>query len=169
MFKSFIRAIKKLLGFPLPPREEQVNEKLITMREERDCAVAAVATACAVSYEAAHKAIWHWNLPFFLESPLLSNPLNVVRAVRKLGFNADDKARISALLKGELPAGKTICLMHDHDSPFLAQHWVVYMGRDGERYLFHWGQYQTLRVLPQDELVNMLTAGWPNCIIEVTR
>lgn len=168
MFKGLIKALKRLLGFPQPPREEQVGEALVTMREERDCAVAAVATACGVSYEEAHKALWHWNLPFFLESPLLSNPLNVTRAIRKLGFEANDKATISSLLRGELPRG-TVCLMHDPSNPLWAQHWVVFLERtSNHRFIFHWGQTQTTKILERDELVIMLTAGWPNCIIHIT-
>lgn len=171
--KTLWRLIKRLLGFPMPPNDEQKTEKLITMREKRDCAVAAVATACGVSYEAAHRALNHWDLPFFLESPLLSNPLNILRAVRSLGFEPDDKARISELLRNELTPGRVICLVHNPDGAVkgtLQQHWVVYMGRtihpDGD-YLFHWGAGQTLKTLRQQEIIDMLTAGWPNCIILV--
>lgn len=171
--KTLWRLIKRLLGFPMPPNDEQKTEKLITMREKRGCAVAAVATACDVSYEAAHRALKHWDLPFFLESPLLSNPLNILRAVLSLGFEPDDKAKISELLRGELPPGKAICLVHNPDGAVkgtLQQHWVVYMGRDVHLdggYLFHWGASQTLKVLRQQEIIDMLTAGWPNCIILV--
>jgi hypothetical protein len=171
MIKALWLAIKRLLGFPMPPSDEQKTEQLITMREKRDCAVAAVATACRVTYEAAHKALCHWDLPFFLESPLLSNPLNMLRALRDLGFDPDEKSKISELLRSELPPGKTICLVHNPDGAIkgtLQQHWVVYMGRsiypDGE-YLFHWGQDQTLKAFRQQEVIDMLTAGWPNCVI----
>lgn len=60
--KTLWRLIKRLLGFPMPPNDEQKAERLITMREKRDCAVAAVATACGVSYEAAHRALKHWEV-----------------------------------------------------------------------------------------------------------
>lgn len=171
MFKNLLKLIKRILGFPPEPTEEQKTEKLVTMREERDCHNAAVATACGVTYEKASKALFHWNLFGPLESPLMSNPLNVCRGIRKLGFNAYDKIKISQILRGELPPGKVICLMHDSSgmiSGILNQHWVVWFGMKNGKHLFHWGQCQTLRSYSEQETVDMLTSGWPNCVILVS-
>lgn len=171
--KTLWRLIKRLLGFPMPPNDEQKTEKLITMREKRDCAVAAVATVCGVSYEAAHRALNHWDLPFFLESPLLSNPLNILRAVRSLGFEPDDKARISELLRNELIPGKVICLVHNPDGAVkgtLQQHWVVWMGKDSnDTHYLHWGQTQDLIAKTKKELIDLVTLGTPNCVFEVRK
>jgi hypothetical protein len=168
VLKSLWRSIKRLLGFPEPANEEQQTEILITQREDRDCAVAAVATACGVTYEKAYKALWHWNLPFFLESPIFANPLNVTRAIKALGFQVNEKLKISELLKGELPPGKVICLMHNPAGAIagtLQQHIVVWFGKDeGDMHLFHWGQKQSLRSYSEQETVNMLTVGWPNAL-----
>lgn len=176
VFKNIWKLIKRALGFPPAPTAEQVNEVLITMREERDCHVPAVAVACGaalgrrVTYEEASKALWHWNLPLFLESPLLSNPLNLQRGIEKLGCKAKS-VKISELLKGELPPSKVICLVHNPAGAIhgtLQSHWVVYMGQEeNNQYLFHWGIKQSLRTLNQTDLVDMLTSGWPNCLILV--
>lgn len=172
MLKNLLKLIKRILGFPPEPTEEQKTEKLITMREDRDCHNAAVATACCVTYEQASKALFHWNLFGPLESPLISNPLNVCRGIRKLGFKTDDKIRISQLLKAELPPGKVICLMHVTDSNIagiINQHWVVWFGKDfNGNHLFHWGECQELRAYPENKVIDMLTSGWPNCIILVS-
>ena len=165
--------IKRLFGYPTPPRPEQVGEKLVTMREPRDCAVAALATACEISYEAAHKALFHSDLPFFLESPLMSNPKWLRAAIERAGFKADDTAKITQLINGDLPSGKTICLVHNPVNAIFAtlqSHWVVFMGiNQNNEYMFHWGQKQDLRCIKKAELVETLTAGWPNCCIVIKK
>jgi hypothetical protein len=170
--KTLWRMILELLGYPTPPRPEQIGEALVTMREERDCHVAAIATACKVTYEQAHKACKHRNLPFFLESPIFSNPKALVSAIDRLGFQADDKATVMQLLAGVLPVGKTIILVHDFSTKlggFIGQHWVVFMGRDDQgNFLLHWGKTQTLEVVRPQDMVKYITAGWPNCIIKIT-
>lgn len=176
ILKNLLKLIKRLLGFPPAPTAEQVNEVLITMREERDCHVAAVATACGTamgvrcSYEAAAKALWHWDLPFFLESPLLSNPLNLCRGIEKLGCKVRS-VKISELLRGELKPGAVICLMHDPSGDIagtIGQHWVVWFGKDATGHLFHWGKSQKLRTYSEADTVDMLTSGWPNALYEIT-
>jgi hypothetical protein len=179
VLKNFLGLLKQFLGFPPAPTAEQVNEILITQRESRDCHVPVVAITCGnalgrrVSYEEASRALWHWNLPWILESPILSNPLNVCRAIRKLGCKANDKAKISELLRGELAPGKTICLVHNPSGAImgtLQSHWICYMGQDeGNQYLFHWGLSQKLRVYNEQEVVDMLTSGFPNVIISVEK
>jgi hypothetical protein len=165
--KTLWRMLLELLGFPTPPRPEQIGERLVTMRQLRDCHNAAVATACNVSYEKAHQALWHFNLPWILESPLLSNPINVERGVKALGFNSHNIG-LSALLQNTVVAGKAIVLVHDPKSPLLAQHWVVWFGRDmAGNHRLHWGNSQEFVLKTDDELIGLVTAGWPNCIIEV--
>ena len=170
MVKTLIRWLKSLLGYPMPPRPEQVGEALVTMREARDCHVAAIATACGVSYEQAHKATGHRNLPGFLESPIYSNPKALVAAIERLGCQVKS-LKISELLHGEMPAGKVICLVHNPTNAIAAtlqSHWVVYMGTsDGGDYLFHWGKGQALEALTREKLIDMLTAGWPNAVFRV--
>jgi hypothetical protein len=163
--------IKALFGYPMPPRPEQVGEQLVTMREERDCHVAAIATACGVTYEQAHKACKHHNLPFFLESPTLSNPKALVAAIERLGFEASDKVTVTQLLAGLSPTGKTIILVHDFSTKlggFIGQHWVVFMGRDNQgNFLLHWGKVQELEIVKPADMVKYITAGWPNCIVSI--
>ncbi len=167
--KTLWRLIKRLLGFPMPPNDEQKTEKLITMREKRDCAVAAVATACGVSYEAAHRALNHWDLPFFLESPLLSNPLNVKRGIKALGFNPVEIG-LSPLLNGTAMPGKVGVLVHDPKNPIFAQHWAVWMGKDSnDTHYLHWGLTQDLERKTKQELIDLVTLGTPNCVFEVRK
>jgi hypothetical protein len=155
----------------MPPEPHQIGERFVTMREKRDCLVAAIATLLGISYEAAHKAIGHRNLPFFLESPLLSNPKALVAAIERLGFEANDKATVMQLIAGLLPAGKTIILVHDFSTRlggFIGQHWVVFMGRDNQgNFLLHWGKVQELEIVKPADMVKYITAGWPNCIVSI--
>lgn len=172
MIKNIFKLIKRFLGFPPGPAEHQIGEKLITMREERDCHNAAVATACGVTYEHASKALWHWNLPGLLESPIISNPLNVVRAIKSLGFSADDKITWAQLSSGELPPGKVIVLVHEPDSEIkglLNQHWVVWFGLDKDgNHLLHWGKSQEFVKKTHGEMFALFRTGWPNCAILVS-
>jgi hypothetical protein len=176
VFKNIWKLIKRVLGFPPAPTPEQVNEVLITMREERDCHNAAGATAAGValgrrvSYEEAAKAFNHWNLPWFFESPLLSNPLMLQRGMKRLGCKVRS-VKISELLRGELKPGAVICLMHDPSGDIagtIGQHWVVWFGKDATGHLFHWGKSQKLRTYSEADTVDMLTSGWPNALYEIT-
>lgn len=170
--KNLWALIKRFFGFPPGPSEEQKTEELITMREDRDCHVAAIATACGVSYEKASNALWHWNLPGLLESPILSNPMNVVRAIRALDFQADDRITWQQIADGGLPVGKVIILVHEPSSEIkgtLNQHWVVWLGKDyAGNHLLHWGQSQTLRKYAVGEVFSLFRTGWPNCAILVS-
>ena len=167
MVKTLIRWLKGLLGYPMPPRPEQVGETLVTMREERDCLVAAIATLLGISYEAAHRLVWHFNLPGFLESPLLSNPLNAERALKKANANPR-QIGLTNLLNGTARPGKVLVLVHDPDNPLFAQHWVVWFGRsvDGTHRLV-WGNSQEFILKSDAEMIELVTKGWPNCMIEV--
>jgi len=176
IFKNLWKLIKRVLGFPPAPSAEQVNEVLITMREARDCHNAAGATAAGValgrrvSYEEASRAFNHWNLPWFTESPLLSNPLMMQRGMDRLGCKVRN-VKISELLRGELKPGAVICLMHDPSGDIagtIGQHWVVWFGKDAAGHLFHWGKKQQLRTYSEADTVDMLTSGWPNALYEIT-
>ena len=164
--KTLLNWLKSLLGYPMPPRPEQVGERFVTMREARDCRVAAIATLLGVSYEVAHRLVWHFNLPWFLESPLLSNPLNAERALKKANANPR-QIGLTNLLNGTAHPGKVLVLVHDPDNPLFAQHWVVWFGRsvDGTHRLA-WGNSQEFIFKSDAEMIDLVTKGWPNCIIE---
>lgn len=168
--KKFLQQLWYLVGAPRPATEDQKNEKLVTMRQRRDCLVAALATLCSVTYEQAYKALWHFDLPFFLESPIFSNPLNAEQAAKALGFKPK-KRKVSELINGLLPSGKTLVLVHDTRNAVtgtLMQHWVVLMGRNAKMdYLCHWGVSQELKTVTEAEMIDYITSGWPNCIISV--
>lgn len=166
ILKTLWRMFLELIGYPTPPRPEQIGEALVTMREARDCLVAAIATLLGITYEAAHKAIGHRNLPSFLESPLLSNPMVAVNSLKRLG-RSPMLIGLTPLLNGSATSGKVLVLLHDPDNPFLSQHWVVWFGRsvDGTHRLA-WGNSQEFILKTDAELIDLVTKGWPNCIIE---
>ena len=175
-WNALIRSLKKILGWPPLPTDEQTTENLITMRERRDCHIPASAVACGnalgrrVSYEEASLALWHWNLPFFLESPIMSNPVSLSDGIKRLGCKVRH-ITISSLLNGDAQGGRVICLMHSPQNDIMGtiqSHWVVYMGTNNQgQYLFHWGQNQDLKSLNRKDVIDMLTSGFPNCLMEV--
>jgi len=180
VLSAVVNRVKGLLGYPPPPRPEQIGERLVTMRCDggRDCAVPVVANSCSaaaglvpsITYEQAHDALHHADLPGPLESPLLSNPEWLIHAIKSLGFKAR-KATLTELLDGELPPGRTIVLVHKAGNWLegtLFQHWVVWFGRDANgNHRLHWGQNQEFVVKTSSELIALVTAGWPNCVFEV--
>jgi len=171
MLKNLWNLIKRVLGFPPGPADWQIGETIVTMREDRDCLVAAIATAAGVTYEVAAKAIGHFNLPWFLESPMLSNPVVAVKALKELGCNPDDKITLEQIQACDIPAMKLIILIHDYSSPFKAmvnQHWVVWGGvnpKSSESCLIYWGNSHEPRSIHMQELKAFYKAGWPNCAI----
>jgi hypothetical protein len=160
-----------LFGWPMPPSEEQKEEKLVTMREKRDCHVPVIANTCGVSYEKAHKAAWHADLPFFFESPLISNPRNVCRAIRSLGFGADDSITWAQIKSCKLPVGKLIILVHEPSSDVkgtLVQHWVTLEEYRADGYFgLHWGKKQELVYKSESDLLALFKSGIPACAILV--
>lgn len=175
VFAAIINRIRTLFGYPPPPEEHQIGERLITMRKGaggRDCAVPAIANACGVTYEQAWAALSHKDLPGPLESPLLSNPVWLCRAIENLGFKANPKIKLTELLNGELPPGKIIVLWHAPGAigGLLGQHYLNYMGMDSaDTYLMHWQTSQNLRVKTRQEVIDGVTGGWPNVVILVEK
>jgi len=145
---------------------------IVLMREDRDCQVAAIATACGVSYEQAKKATMHRDLMGFLESPVFGNPLNLYLSIAKLGFWKKN-VTLSELVSGDVVNGKTIVLVHDPDSPNFNQHWVVYGGvvdsleGGAKRYILHWGTGNTPKIVTEQKLKDLYEKGWPNCSFTV--
>lgn len=182
VLSAVVNRVKGLLGYPPPPRPEQIGERLVTMRCDggRDCAVPVVANSCSaaaglvpsITYEQAHDALHHADLPGPLESPLLSNPEWLIHAIKSLGFKAR-KATLTELLDGELPPGRTIVLVHKAGNWLegtLFQHWVTLEGHNSDTaFLFHWGKKQSPVVKEREEVIEMVTAGWPNCILVVSK
>ena len=167
MVKTILRWLRGLLGYPMPPEPYQIGERFVTMREERDCLVAAIATLLGITYEAAHKAIRHRNLPSFLESPLLSNPMVAVNSLKRLG-QSPTLIGLTSLLNVTAVSGKVLVLLHNPDNPIFSQHWVVWFGRsvDGKHQLA-WGNSQEFVLKTDAEMIELVTKGWPNCMIEV--
>lgn len=167
---NIIERIKLLLGYPPKPQPHQVNEQFTTMRLDRDCLPVALSNATKRSYEECYLAVGHKDLPFFLESPFLSNPINAVRAIKKLGFDCDDTVTISSLRSHPEWAGKVLILTHNPKSFVSAiwqQHWVVWDGEENGLHKIIWGTGQKHRYLSFESLNSIFSAGWPDCAILV--
>lgn len=173
VFVAIYSRIMGLLGVCPLPSEAQKDEKLITMRcaGGRDCHVPVIANTCGVTYEQAHKASWHFNLPWLLESPLISNPWNVCRAIRSLGFHADDSITWAQIKSRKLPVGKLIILVHEPSNDVkgtLMQHWVTLEEyREDGFFGLHWGKKQELVYKSEAELLALFKSGIPACAILV--
>lgn len=166
--------LKAMLGIPRPPQPHQVNEVIITQREENDCLVSAVGTACHVTYEKAHSACHHADLPFFLESPILSNPRNAYNALENLGYDPCSLDDIDSLLTSEMQSqnGNILILLHNPESTWksiMDQHWVVWNGYDPDsgKHELYWGLSRNPRFKSHSSLKKMFEAGWPDCAIIV--
>lgn len=171
-FKLFWYRIITLFGWPMPPTDEQKEEKLVTMREKRDCHVPVIANTCGVKYEQAHKAARHFNLPWLFESPIFSNPWNVCRAIRSLGFEADDSITWAQIKSRELPVGKLIILVHEPSNDVkgtLMQHWLTVESYRADGYFgLHWGKKQELVYKSEGDLLALFKSGIPACAILVS-
>ena len=167
---SIMENIWAMLGYPRKPQPHQENEVIVTAREERDCLVVAVANACKISYEKAHDALHHADLPFFFESPILSNHWNAFRTLDSLGKSYKELGEIDDLLSSDYQqyAGKVILLLHNPTSAITSitdQHWCVWNGYfpEMERHALWWGNSQFEKMKKHSTLEKMFTAGWPDC------
>ena len=141
---------------------------IVLMREERDCHVAAIATACQVTYEEAAKALNHVDLPGPLESPIFSNPWNLYRALIKLGFWKKN-ITWSMLADSQALPDETIVLVKDSQ---LAQHWIVWGGvqltHDSKRlHRCFWGNSESPVYIEDKRFKEMFLSHWPNCAFQV--
>lgn len=139
--------------------------KIVRMRKDNDCAVAALATAAQVSYEEAEKALMRVDLPGDLESPVFENPENLRMAIERLGFKPINRT-FNDITRGIAAKNKTIVLLHSPANPFLKQHWVVLEDVIPWRVSFHWGD-GTVKGYTIDQFRVMFTKGFPNAAWEV--
>ena len=140
----------------------------ILMRHDTDCEVAALATACEVSYEEARKALGWKKLPLGAENPVFGNPINLYRALINLGFWKHN-IRFRDLAKGRATPNKTVVLIHNKANPILQQHWVVWAGLDANKnHLLWWGiNDKTLVAVPSQTMSEYFYKGFPNCAFTV--
>lgn len=134
----------------------------VLMKTKTDCEVSAIATACGVSYEKAKEALEGRTSPGLV----LGNPLNLYRALTKLGFWKKN-ITLSDLLDGKARAGKTIVLLHDQKNPNLSRHWAVYGGPSFDFFQFYWGDKPDPRLLSRQQMANKFRKGFPNCAFQV--
>ena len=144
------------------------ESEVVLMREERDCAVPVIAMSTGVSYEKAAAALSHRDLPGPLESPLLSNPWNLYRALIKLGFWKKN-ITWSMLENGDALPNKTIVLVKDSQ---LAQHWIFWGGLlhqpSGESlHIVYWGDSEEPKYFHNERMKEMFLSHWPNCAFQV--
>lgn len=142
---------------------------IVPMKEDRDCHVAAIATACDVDYDTAKKALSHVDLLGPLESPIFSNPWNLYRALLNLGYWKRN-ITLADLLTGNFAPMKTIVLIHYPDNPLLQQHWVVHAGiSKAGNHIMLWGDGDKPHLISPDRLKEYMLKAWPNCAFEIYR
>jgi hypothetical protein len=168
--KNLWKLLRLILGFMPEPTPEQLAQKIPLMRQKNDCAVPAVAIACGVKYEEAYRALWHWDLPFWLESPIFSNPMNLIRAIKALGKHPDDSITWEDITGGKCEPDRVIILVKNPENLFTAimqEHWVVLHKIEGDDALCYWGNKEKPKHVPLSELKEMFECGAWKCAIEV--
>lgn len=138
---------------------------IVTMRTQTDCEVAAIATACGVSWTEAAEAVGWKNLPYSLENPIYGNPWNLYRALVGLGFWKKNVTK-DMLMNGTCTPDRTIVLVK---KSFTQQHWVVWGGvhHDTKHHMIYWGDKLEPRYLMDHELEKLFVESWPDCAFEV--
>jgi hypothetical protein len=102
-----------------------------------------------------------------LREDLQDSPWHHFAAVAKLGQTWKIRT-CRDLLTGAATVGKTLILLHPNARhPLLAQHWVVYAGRDAKdgTVLVFWGDGMPARRVPDIE--EWYSAGAPACAYEI--
>lgn len=93
---------------------------------------------------------------------LRDQPGDHLTVLRKLKI-LHRRVHIEELLDGKAPAGKTVVLMHNPESPALQQHWVRFIRFDflSGMYHFDWGN-GSYRAYNRQKVYEMFTAGVPD-------
>lgn len=143
-----------------------LNQSPVKMRFENDCEVAGLATTTGKTWEEARGALGWRNLPGPAENPIFGNPANVSRAAALLGFQAIEVG-LSQVLDYATSPGKVLLLLHDRETPTLAQHWAVWLGGADGWHAMAWGD-GSIRWYQRNDLVDLVTKGKPNSIMELT-
>ena len=142
--------------------------KAVLMRCKTDCEVAMLANACGVTYEQAKKAVGWRELPFSLENPIFANPINIAKALIKLGFWKDELT-LTELLAGKAAPMRTCLLVK---KSITQQHWINWCGLDEHRnHLVLWGNSEEYETVSPEKMVAYITEGktflTPNCAFQV--
>lgn len=136
----------------------------VLMQNFTDCEIAAIATACGVTYEQAKKALNWRDLVGWMESPVFGNPWNLYRALIGLGFWKKN-INCTILLNGDCVPGKTIVLVK---KSFTEQHWVVWSGMTsfGSHKLL-WGNSLIPVLVSSPKMQELFLTSQPNCAFQV--
>lgn len=137
----------------------------VLMREERDCGIAAIATATDRTYEQV-LAVFD-ELDGNWRDDLNDSPLHHENALRRLKIPSkvvgDDE-----ILRGGNARGRVVVLVHNNKSPNLMQHWCVVEAVTPEAVLLLWGSPTCPKKLfTRQEFKDLYRKGFPNCAYEV--
>ena len=136
----------------------------VLMKLDNDCEVAVIANATQITYDEAMAALGRIDLPYDLESPVFANPINLYRALIKLGFWKKN-ITLTMLLNGECEKGSTIVLVK---KSLTQQHYVTWEGIDNQgNHLLLWGQKETPVTRTPAQLKELFLTSWPNCAFQV--
>lgn len=140
------------------------------MRCGGDCGPAAVSFCTQIDQDVVEQAFYwqHHHELGGLREDLQDHPWAHFDAVVKLGFSWKLR-KCRDLLDGTATPNKTIVLLHpDARHKLLAQHWVVYAGRDYDGVvLCHWGDGKPPRRIPEFE--EWYSWGTPACAYEIVK
>ena len=140
---------------------------IIRMQEDRDCLVAALATAKQVSWEQAAELIGHRNLRSIFTSLIYSTHWKLRSVLKKHNIPYREVSEMH-----EFVPGRTIVLTHETGNfltRLFVKHWVVYMGEaDDGRMLFAWGDSSNMTVVSRARLTELFYDAWPTCAFILT-
>jgi len=136
---------------------------IVTMKQHRDCLVAALATVLQTTWERAAEMIGHRDLKCPLTSLLYSTHWKLRKTLDDHGIDYQEVKSMH-----EWVPGKTIVLIHkpgNFISRMLAKHWVVYLGKDasGNTVYLAWGNHDSAVTRTAFDMLEMFTGSWPTC------
>jgi len=125
------------------------------MEHETDCEVAAIATACQVSYDKAETALGWKDLPGNLENPIFGNPINLHIALLRLGHWKINRT-LDDILSGRCEPGKTVVLVK---KSVTVQHWAVLASSLNGIVGLYMGKKAYPNYYTKDQIVEMFNNG----------
>lgn len=137
-------------------------------KNDTDCEVAALSSACQKTYEEVYKAEGRRELPGKLNDPVWGNPETLYLTLIKLGFW---KRNITwnMLLNKQAEVNKTVILIHFAENPILYQHYIVLAEYVEGGFRCYWGDSVIPRFITTNQMKDYFLGGFPNCAFQVIK
>lgn len=134
------------------------------MQTQTDCGPAALSFATGVDYSRVCSS-WGWENHGDVRDDLLDSPWHHFAVLEKLRIQFQI-VTCGAIMAGKCGPNKTVILLHNLESPFLKQHWVVLESANPEYVSVHWGDGSVKR-FAHAAFQKAYSAGTPACAYEV--